>query len=637
LNSTLKSLLFWIVLVVVGVLIWNFSTKLQQHERTATFSEFMSAADAGTVESVTITGQEIVGVSKGTHETFHTYAPAQYDGLANKLIDKGVIVKAKEPTASPWASLLYSWAPVLLMIGFWIFFMRQMQSGGNKALSFGKSKAKLSSSSQKKVTFKDVAGVDEAKEELQEIIEFLKEPQKFQKLGGRIPKGVLLMGPPGTGKTLLARAVAGEANVPFFSISGSDFVEMFVGVGASRVRDLFEQGKKNAPCIVFIDEIDAVGRHRGAGLGGGHDEREQTLNQLLVEMDGFESNEGVILVAATNRPDVLDPALLRPGRFDRRIVVNRPDVKGREGILGVHTRKIPMADDVQVPVLARGTAGFSGADLANLVNEAALNAARYNQKVVRMHDFEYAKDKVLMGSERRSMIISDAEKRVTAIHEAGHALLTVLLPYADPIHKVTIIPRGMALGLTQQLPADEKHNYSRDYLNDQIAILLGGRIAEEITMDSLTTGAGNDLERSTELARRMVCEWGMSDAMGPLTFGKKEEQIFLGREIAQHQDYSEDTALKIDQEVKRFVTDNYQRAHRLLTDSKETLVKMADALLAREVLDADQVRRLAAGLPLDEPQTVAARTVAAEEGEPRPRPKERAPIVPALNKPLPQE
>ncbi|HTK29401.1 MAG TPA: ATP-dependent zinc metalloprotease FtsH, partial [Vicinamibacterales bacterium] len=503
--------------------------------------------------------------------------------------------------------------------------------------SFGKSKAKLSSSSQKKVTFKDVAGVDEAKEELQEIIEFLKEPQKFQKLGGRIPKGVLLMGPPGTGKTLLARAVAGEANVPFFSISGSDFVEMFVGVGASRVRDLFEQGKKNAPCIVFIDEIDAVGRHRGAGLGGGHDEREQTLNQLLVEMDGFESNEGVILVAATNRPDVLDPALLRPGRFDRRIVVNRPDVKGREGILNVHTRKIPMSDDVEVPVLARGTAGFSGADLANLVNEAALNAARYNQKVVRMHDFEFAKDKVLMGSERRSMIISDAEKRVTAIHEAGHALLTVLLPHADPIHKVTIIPRGMALGLTQQLPADEKHNYSRDYLNDQIAILLGGRIAEEITMDSLTTGAGNDLERATELARRMVCEWGMSDAMGPLTFGKKEEQIFLGREIAQHQDYSEDTALKIDHEVKRFVTDNYHRAHGLLTDSKDTLVKIADALLAREVLDAEQVRRLAAGLPLDESQIAAARPSATDEDEARPRQKERSPLVPALNKPITQE
>ncbi|MBZ5558809.1 MAG: ATP-dependent zinc metalloprotease FtsH [Acidobacteriia bacterium] len=634
-NTTVKSLLFWVVLAVLAVLIWNFSTKFQQHERTVTFSEFMSWADSGNVARVTITGQEITGVTK-VNDSFHTYAPNQYDGLVNKLIDRGVVVTAKEPTASPWAAILYSWAPILLMIGFWLFFMRQMQSGGNKALSFGKSKAKLSSSSQKKVTFKDVAGVDEAKEELQEIIEFLKEPQKFQKLGGRIPKGVLLMGPPGTGKTLLARAVAGEANVPFFSISGSDFVEMFVGVGASRVRDLFEQGKKNAPCIVFIDEIDAVGRHRGAGLGGGHDEREQTLNQLLVEMDGFESNEGVILVAATNRPDVLDPALLRPGRFDRRIVVNRPDVKGREGILAVHTRKIPMSDDVEIAVLARGSAGFSGADLANLVNEAALNAARYNQKVVRMHDFEFAKDKVLMGSERRSMIISDAEKRVTAIHEAGHALLTVLLPHADPIHKVTIIPRGMALGLTQQLPADEKHNYSRDYLNDQIAILLGGRIAEEITMDSLTTGAGNDLERATELARRMVCEWGMSDAMGPLTFGKKEEQIFLGREIAQHQDYSEATAVQIDQEVKKFVTDNYERSNALLTGSKDTLLKIAEALLAREVLDAEQVKRLAAGLPLDEPQPVAARTMTPEEDE-RPRQKERAPIVPSLNKPIPQE
>ena len=634
-NSTLKSLLFWVVLFVVGMLIWNFSTKFQSHERTISFSEFIQSVDSGGIAGVTITGQDITGTTK-TSERFHTYAPSQYDGLANKLIERGVQVESKEPTASPWASLLYTWAPALLMIGFWLFFMRQMQSGGNKALSFGKSKAKLSSSSQKKVTFKDVAGVDEAKEELQEIIEFLKEPQKFQKLGGRIPKGVLLMGPPGTGKTLLARAVAGEANVPFFSISGSDFVEMFVGVGASRVRDLFEQGKKNAPCIVFIDEIDAVGRHRGAGLGGGHDEREQTLNQLLVEMDGFESNEGVILVAATNRPDVLDPALLRPGRFDRRIVVNRPDVKGREGILGVHTRKIPMSDDVEVAVLARGTAGFSGADLANLVNEAALNAARYNQKVVRMHDFEFAKDKVLMGSERRSMIISDAEKRVTAIHEAGHALLTVLLPHADPIHKVTIIPRGMALGLTQQLPADEKHNYSRDYLSDQIAILLGGRIAEEITVGSVTTGAGNDLERSTELARKMFCEWGMSDAMGPLTFGKKEEQIFLGREIAQHQDYSEDTALKIDHEVKRLVTENYQRAHELLTDNKDTLVSIADALLAREVLDAEQVKKLAAGVPLDEPQAVAARAATSEEEEPRAR-KERAPIVPALNKPLPQE
>ena len=598
-NSTLKSLVFWTALVVIGVLVWNVSNQFQTSHKPLTFSEFMGSVDGGQIDRVTITGNEITGVNKA-NENFRTYAPPQYEGLANKLIERNVAVAAREPTASPWAALLYSWAPILLMIGFWIFFMRQMQSGGNKALSFGKSKAKLSSSAQKKVTFKDVAGVDEAKEELQEIIEFLREPQKFQKLGGRIPKGVLLMGPPGTGKTLLARAVAGEANVPFFSISGSDFVEMFVGVGASRVRDLFEQGKKNAPCIVFIDEIDAVGRHRGAGLGGGHDEREQTLNQLLVEMDGFESNEGVILVAATNRPDVLDPALLRPGRFDRRIVVNRPDVKGREGILAVHTKKIPMADDVDVAVLARGSSGFSGADLANLVNEAALYAARVNQKVVRMLDFEFAKDKVLMGAERRSMIINDNEKRVTAIHEAGHALLAVLLPEADPIHKVTIIPRGMALGLTQQLPIDEKHNYSREYLQDQIAILLGGRIAEEITLGSITTGAGNDLERATDLARRMVCEWGMSEALGPLTFGKKEEQIFLGREISQHQDYSEDTALRIDQEVKKFVSDNYTRAQNVLLNQKQALLDMADALLIRETLDADQVRRIAAGESLGE-------------------------------------
>jgi cell division protease FtsH len=638
LNSTVKSLLFWLVLVVVGVVIWNVSTRFQQKETTVQFSDFTAQVNNGQIAAVTITGQEITGTNK-SNTTFRTVVPGQgmYEGLVNLLIERNVNVDVKEQAVSPWASLLYSWAPFLLVIGFWVFFMRQMQSGGNKALSFGKSKAKLSSSSQKKVTFKDVAGVDEAKEELQEIIEFLKEPQKFQKLGGRIPKGVLLMGSPGTGKTLLARAVAGEANVPFFSISGSDFVEMFVGVGASRVRDLFEQGKKNAPCIVFIDEIDAVGRHRGAGLGGGHDEREQTLNQLLVEMDGFESNEGVILVAATNRPDVLDPALLRPGRFDRRIVVNRPDVKGREGILGVHTRKIPMADDVEVPVLARGTAGFSGADLANLVNEAALNAARYNQKTVRMHDFEYAKDKVLMGSERRSMIISDEEKRVTAIHEAGHALLAVLLPHADPIHKVTIIPRGMALGLTQQLPIDEKHNYSREYLNDRIAILLGGRIAEEITMNSLTTGAGNDLERSTEMARQMVCEWGMSDEMGPLTFGKKEEQIFLGREIAQHQDYSEDTALKIDHEVKRFVTTNYRRAHELLTAHKSRLEQIAEALLSREVLDAEQVKRLAAGLPLEDPLPLPRAAMSPAGDEDRRRQKERTTIVPALNKPIPQE
>ena len=628
--------MFWMVLIVVGLLVWNFSTKYQASAKPLSFSEFMASVDAGQVERVTITGNDITGVNKA-NDSFRTYAPPQYEGLANKLIERNVVVTARQPTDSPWAALLYTWAPILLMIGFWLFFMRQMQSGGNKALSFGKSKAKLSSTASKKVTFKDVAGVDEAKDELQEIIDFLREPQKFQKLGGRIPKGVLLMGPPGTGKTLLARAVAGEANVPFFSISGSDFVEMFVGVGASRVRDLFEQGKKNAPCIVFIDEIDAVGRHRGAGLGGGHDEREQTLNQLLVEMDGFESNEGVILVAATNRPDVLDPALLRPGRFDRRIVVNRPDVKGREGILSVHTKKIPMADDVDVAVLARGTSGFSGADLANLVNEAALNAARYNQKVVRMHDFEYAKDKVLMGAERRSMIISEEEKKVTAIHEAGHALLTVKLPHADPIHKVTIIPRGMALGLTQQLPMDEKHNYAREYLEDQIAILLGGRIAEEITNGSMTTGAGNDLERATDLARRMVCEWGMSTAMGPLTFGKKEEQIFLGREISQHQDYSEDTALRIDQEVKRFITDNYNRALAILTEHKAPLMAMADALLQRETLDAEQVIRLAAGLKLDEPAQIPPPS-GGHEATPSRESNWKAPLVPTLPpRPVTQE
>ena len=639
-NTTLRSLLFWMVLVVVGALIWNFSTSFQPRATEWDFSEFVRQVDAGQVVRVTITGNEITGTTT-SNESFRTYALPQYEGLANRLIDRDVTVEAREATASPWTTLLYSWAPILLIIGFWVFFMRQVQSGGNKALSFGKSRAKLSSSTQKKVTFKDVAGVDEPKEELQEIIEFLKEPQRFQKLGGHIPKGVLLMGAPGTGKTLLARAVAGEANVPFFSISGSDFVEMFVGVGASRVRDLFEQGKKNAPCIVFIDEIDAVGRHRGAGLGGGHDEREQTLNQLLVEMDGFESNEGVILVSATNRPDVLDPALLRPGRFDRRIVVSRPDVKGREGILGVHTKKIPLADDVDVHVLARGTVGFSGADLANLVNEGALNAARYNQKTVRMQDFEFAKDKVLMGSERRSMIISDEEKKITAIHEAGHALLTVLLPQADPIHKVTIIPRGMALGVTQQLPLDDKHNYSRSYLDDQIAILLGGRIAEEITSGEVTTGAGNDLERATEVARRMVCEWGMSEEMGPLTFGRKEEQIFIGREIAQHQDYSESTAVCIDQETKRIVTQNYERGRSILAEHQSVLVGIAAELLVREVLDGEQVKRMAAGQPLDEPVTVAPAASAAAASDDSAREEQQRPSLvppmPPLNKPLPQE
>src|SRR3982074_600768 len=585
-------------LVVLGVLIWNFSTKLQHAEKTVTFSEFMQQADQGQIARVVITGQEINGTSKA-NEHFQAYVPTQYEGLVNKLIEKGVQVTAKEPTVSPWATILYSWGPFLLIIGFWVFFMRQMQSGGNKALSFGKSKAKLSSSSQKKVTFKDVAGVDEAKEELQEIIEFLKEPQKFQKLGGRIPKGVLLMGPPGTGKTLLARAVAGEANVPFFSISGSDFVEMFVGVGASRVRDLFEQGKKNAPCIIFIDEIDAVGRHRGAGLGGGHDEREQTLNQLLVEMDGFESNDGVILIASTNRPDVLDPALLRPARCDRRGRVVRPRVRGREGILKVHTRKIPLGEDVDISIIARGTPGFTGADLANLVNEAALNAARYNKKFVAMGDFELAKDKVLMGPQRKSMVISNEEKRVTAYHEAGHTLVGLKVPNADPVHKVTIIPRGMALGVTQQLPEGDRHNYTQEYLLGQISILMGGRIAEETFLGGITTGASNDIERATELARAMVCEYGMSE-LGPLTFCKKEEQIFLGREIAQHRDSSEETSIRIDSEVRKIVTAQFERAKKIIEENRETMIRLAECLLDRESLDGVEIRRIVAGLPLDE-------------------------------------
>ena len=637
-NPTVRSLVFWMVLVVVVVLIWNVSTQFQTANTSLTFSEFLRQVDIGEVASVELAGNEISGTLTSGNR-FGTYAPPQYEGLVNRLVERDVAVTAREAATSPWATLLYSWAPILLIIGFWIFFMRQVQSGGNKALSFGKSRAKLSSSTQKKVTFKDVAGVEEPKNELQEIIEFLKEPQRFQKLGGRIPKGILLMGPPGTGKTLLARAVAGEANVPFFSISGSDFVEMFVGVGASRVRDLFEQGKKNAPCIVFIDEIDAVGRHRGAGLGGGHDEREQTLNQLLVEMDGFESNEGVILVAATNRPDVLDPALLRPGRFDRRIVVNLPDVKGREGILVVHTRKVPLDDDVDAHVLARGASGFSGADLANLVNEAALNAARYNQKVVSMCHFEFAKDKVLMGSERRSMIVSDAEKNVTAVHEAGHALLAVLLPHAEPIHKVTIIPRGMALGLTQQLPVDDKHNYSRDYLEDQIAILLGGRIAEELTQDDITTGAGNDLDRATELARKMVCEWGMSEAIGPLTFGKKEEQVFLGRDFSQQPEYSPDTALKIDQAIKAIVTRNYDRGCEVLKTKKQELIRLAEELLIREVLNGEQVIRIVKGESLDEPMPTDGSSKTPPSGE-TDHHEERPPIVspvPSLDKAVPQE
>src|SRR5207344_2805931 len=518
--------------------------------------------------------------------------PANYPPLYDLLNDKKVNTNIKDTSSGGWISILPNASPFIVLLAFWIFMMRQMQSGGNKALSFGKSRARLHSTQQKKVTFKDVAGVEEAKEELQEIIEFLREPQKFQKLGGRIPKGVLLIGPPGTGKTLLARAIAGEASVPFFSISGSDFVEMFVGVGASRVRDLFEQGKKHAPCIIFIDEIDAVGRLRGAGLGGGHDEREQTLNQLLVEMDGFDTTEGVILVAATNRPDVLDPALLRPGRFDRQVVVNRPDLRGRTEILKVHTKKVPIATNVELEKIARGTPGFSGADLENLVNEAALWAARLNKKEVEVVDFEMAKDKVLMGAERKSLILSDEEKRTTAYHEAGHALIAKLIPGTDPVHKVTIIPRGRALGVTMQLPIDDRHGYSKAYLINQLAILMGGRVAEELVLKEMTTGAGNDLERATDLARKMVCEWGMSEKMGPLTFGKQNEQVFLEREMGSQRDFSDQIAMEIDQEVRRLVTENYERAKRLLTENMASLKRLAEALLEKEVLDGADIDQI---------------------------------------------
>ncbi|MGB2645545.1 MAG: ATP-dependent zinc metalloprotease FtsH [Candidatus Acidiferrum sp.] len=607
-SSTAKTILFWISIVFLGVMLWKLvsANGSQAREQTPSYSEFMGKVDAGDIKEVTLylspNSYEIQGEYRNPANTKFTvtvFKEAAPD-LIKELRDKGTMIKGmKEVRSGDWILILLNAAPLILLVGFCLFLMRQMQAGGNKALSFGKSRARLLSAQQKKATFKDVAGTDEAKEELQEIIEFLKDPQKFQKLGGRIPKGVLLVGPPGTGKTLLARAIAGEANVPFFSISGSDFVEMFVGVGASRVRDLFEQGKKNAPCIIFIDEIDAVGRHRGAGLGGGHDEREQTLNALLVEMDGFESNEGVILIAATNRPDVLDPALLRPGRFDRRVVVARPDVKGREEILRVHTRKVPLSDDVELSIIARGTPGFSGADLANLVNEAALWAARQNRKFVMMADFEMSKDKVLMGVERKSMILSDDEKKNTAYHEAGHALVAAMTPGADPVHKVTIIPRGMALGLTMQLPEDDKHTYTREYLEAMLAVLMGGRSAEEIFLGHITTGAGNDIERATEIARNMVCEWGMSE-LGPLAFGKKDEAIFLGREITQHRDYSEDTAIQIDKEVRRIVKDGYESAKRLLSGNRETLERIAQALLEREVIDANEVKMLMEGKTLPE-------------------------------------
>ena len=598
-NSTVKTIMFWVFILICLVLLWGVVQRGtgMGKEPEIPYSELFDKVQQGAVMDAAIEGNELRGHLKASpKEQFHTTVPTNYQDLEKALLAAKVQFSIKKEQGNLLLPILFNVGPFILLGAIWFFMLRQMQSGGNKALSFGKSRARLLSMQQKKITFKDVAGVDEAKEELKEIIEYLREPQKFQKLGGRIPKGVLLVGPPGTGKTLLARAVAGEANVPFFSISGSDFVEMFVGVGASRVRDLFEQGKKNAPCIIFIDEIDAVGRHRGAGLGGGHDEREQTLNQLLVEMDGFESNDGVILVAATNRPDVLDPALLRPGRFDRRVVVGLPDVRGREEILRVHVKKVPVADDVNLNILARGTPGFSGADLANMVNEAALNAARVNRKQVVMYDFELAKDKVLMGAERKSMLLTDEEKRVTAYHEAGHALVSFRHEHSDPIHKVTIIPRGMALGVTIFLPGD-RHNYTREYLEANLAIAYGGRVAEEIFLNQMSTGAGSDIENATDLARRMVCEYGMS-RLGPLTFGKKEEQIFLGREIAQHRDFSEETARQIDLEVRRLIDEAYQSAHGILDAHKEAMHRLAAALLERETIDAEEVKMLIEGKEL---------------------------------------
>ncbi|MDP3260513.1 MAG: ATP-dependent zinc metalloprotease FtsH, partial [Thermodesulfovibrionales bacterium] len=580
-----RNVFVWMLMIVMTILLFNLLNAPKKVEEEMIFSEFIAKLDAGSVEEVVISENYVTGRLRDGKK-FKTYL-AEYPDLVKDLKAKGVKITAKPPEQNPWyVNFFFSWGPIIFLVLIWIFFMRQMQTGGNKALSFGKSKAKLVSDKAVKITFADVAGIEEAKEEVQEIIDFLKSPQKFSKLGGKIPKGVLLVGAPGTGKTLLAKAIAGEAGVPFFSISGSDFVEMFVGVGASRVRDLFEQAKKSAPCIIFIDEIDAVGRHRGAGIGGGHDEREQTLNQLLVEMDGFEGNAGVIILAATNRPDVLDPALLRPGRFDRQVVVPVPDVKGRLEIIKVHTKNIPLDENVKLEVIARGAPGFTGADLANLVNEAALLAARKSKSNIDMSDFEFAKDKVLMGVERKSMIISDEEKKNTAYHEAGHTLVAKLTPGTDPIHKVSIIPRGRTLGVTQQLPIDDRYTYSKDYLLKTLEVLLGGRAAEEIALKHMTTGAGNDLERATELARRMVTEWGMSEKLGPLTFGKKDEQIFLGREIARHKDYSEKTATDIDEEVKRLVIEAYERAKAIISENFDFLDAFAKALLEKETMDA---------------------------------------------------
>ncbi|MCB9647983.1 MAG: ATP-dependent metallopeptidase FtsH/Yme1/Tma family protein [Deltaproteobacteria bacterium] len=595
-----KTLALWVLLIVVFWAIYHIIAQDKPPKEKYTYSKFLRQVDDGNVKDVTVTltGQGTAGVFEGkltddrTFQTTGVYSDSVETALVKHNVTFEVIPK---PEGAVWQSILLTWLPMIFLVAIFFFFMRQLQSGGGKAMSFGKSKAKLMNENQNKVTFADVAGVEEAKEDVQEIIEFLRDPKKFTRLGGRIPKGVLLMGPPGTGKTLIARAIAGEASVPFFSISGSDFVEMFVGVGASRVRDLFEQGKKNAPCIIFIDEIDAVGRHRGAGLGGGHDEREQTLNQLLVEMDGFESNEGVILIAATNRPDVLDPALLRPGRFDRRIVVPRPDVRGREGILQVHCKRVPLDTGVDLEVIARGTPGFAGADLESLVNEAALLAAHANRDKVTMDDFERAKDKVLMGGERKSMVMSREEQRNTAVHETGHALVAKLTPGTDPVHKMTIIPRGRALGLTQQLPAEDRYSMDRENVLSTIAILMGGRAAEELVFGKFTTGAGNDIERATELARKMVCEWGMSEKLGPVSFGKKEEQVFLGREMGTQRDFSEQTAIEIDAEIRRIVQSQYDRAMTVLRDHREILEQIADALLEYETLDGGDIDKLLAG------------------------------------------
>jgi len=616
-----KNIAFWVAAGAIIIFLWSLLQTPSLVKTDVTFSQFLNDAEGQKIQSVVITGTEIKGTYKdGT--AFKTVLPQQFNDLVKILRDNKVDIDVKDANKSPWFSYLFTWFPIIILILFWVFFMKQMQSGGNKALSFGKSRAKLFSSQAKKVTFKDVAGVEEAKEELMEIVGFLKEPQKFQKLGGRIPKGVILVGAPGTGKTLLARAVAGEADVPFFSISGSDFVEMFVGVGASRVRDLFDQGKKHAPCLIFIDEIDAVGRQRGAGLGGGHDEREQTLNQLLVEMDGFDSNEGIILIAATNRPDILDSALLRPGRFDRRVVVNMPDVKGREEILKVHIRKIPLEKDVDLKVLARSTPGFSGADLANMVNEAALIGARQSQSTVTMKDMEYAKDKVLMGVERKSMIISEEEKTSTAFHEAGHALVAALIPEADPIHKVTIIPRGMALGVTQQLPLDDRYTYGKDYLEAQLSVLMAGRVAENLFLGKTTTGAANDFEKSTEIARKMVCQWGMSD-LGPLTFGERDDLIFLGRDLAMNKNFSEKTSEMIDEEVKKIVTRNFERAQTLLETHKAKLKKIAKLLLEKEVITSDEINAI---VKIKKPK------ISKEKPEPK---AAEAKTLPPLEKPEP--